>query len=70
MAGNTRLDWVKFGVESFLLSLIASATCACARSLNTFMFDVFNIMSMVLLWIGILVLIAGFVGAALVKKTE
>lgn len=70
MNSTSRFEWIRFGVYGFLLSLIGSATCGCAERMGALMSDAFNFMSLVLLGIGVIILIAGFAGAALVKKSE
>ena len=70
MKGVSRLDWIKFGVEGLLLSIIGSATCGCAAELYASFYDVFNMLSPVLLGIGVILLIVGIAGAALTKDAE
>ena len=66
----SRLDWIRFGVEGFLLSIIGSAACGCANELYASYYDVFNVLSPVLLGVGVVLLIVGIAGAALAKGTE
>lgn len=61
------LDKVRRGV---LLSIIGSATCGCAAELYASFYDVFNMLSPVLLGIGVILLIVGIAGAALTKDAE
>jgi len=57
-------------VEGLLLSIIGSATCGCAAELYASFYDVFNMLSPVLLGIGVILLIVGIAGAALTKDAE
>ncbi len=70
MSNNSKLEWIQFGIYGFLLSMIGAATCGCAERLGALLQDAFNFMSIILLWIGVGILIAGIVGAVLVKNTE
>ena len=67
---NSRLGWIRFGIECFLLSIIGSAACGCAYELYAPYNDVFNMLSPILLGIGAVLLIAGIAGTALVKDTD
>ena len=66
----SRLDWIRFGVEGLLLSIIGSAACGCAAELYASFYDVFNMFSPVLLGVGVILLIVGIVGAVMTKSTE
>lgn len=70
MTNASRLDWLRFGVESFLLSIIGSAACGCAYELYAPCYDVFNMLSPILLVVGVVLLIVGIAGAALTKSAE
>lgn len=64
MTGTTRFDWIKFGVYGFLLSMIGSAACGCAAASGRIAcWDVYNIMSIVLIPLGAALLIVGVIGA-------
>ena len=70
MKNTSRLEWLRFGVEGLLLSIIGSATCGCAYELYAPYNDVFNMLSPILLGIGAVLLIAGTAGAALTKDEK
>lgn len=70
MSMNSRLGWVRFGVDGFLLSIIGSAVCGCAERLGASFSDAFNILSPVLLGVGVVMLIIGIAGSALTKGGE
>ncbi len=67
---DSRLDWLKFGVFGFLLSIIASATCACANELYAYNMDLYNTLSWTLILVAIILLIMGLVGALFVKNKD
>jgi hypothetical protein len=68
--GNTRLDWLKFGIYGFLLSIIASASCGSAYSLYANMYDAFNMLSFVLMIVAVVLLIVGIIGVVLCKNKD
>ena len=70
MTNANRLDWLRFGVEGFLLSITGSAACGCANELYASYYDAFNMLSPILLGVGVVLLVVGIAGAALVKGTE
>lgn len=66
----SRLDWIKFGIYGFLLSIIGSAVCACATRMDPITLgDVYNMMTLLLFGMGIILLIAGMIGALFVKNS-
>ena len=65
---SKRLDWIRFGIEGFLLSIIGSAACACAYEMYAPMADAYNMLSLILMGIGVILLIVGIVGAAVTKS--
>ena len=67
---NTRLDWLKFGIYGFLLSIIASASCGSACSLYANMYDAFNMLSFVLMIVAVVLLIVGIIGAVLCRNKD
>ena len=68
---NAKLEWIKFGVYGFLLSIIGASTCGCAERLEVLIArDAFNMLTLILLVVGVVVLIVGIAGAVLAKDTE
>ena len=70
MKNKSRLEWLRFGVEGFLLSIIGSAACGCANELHAPYYDAFNMLSPILLGVGVVMLIIGIAGSALTKGGE
>lgn len=70
MSKTSKMEWIRFGVNGFLLSIIGSAACGAAERLGPMMQDAFNILSPILLGVGVVLLIAGVTGAILTKNTE
>ena len=70
LMGNARLDWLKFGIYGFLLSIIASASCGSACSLYANMYDAFNMLSFVLMIVAVVLLIVGIIGAVMCKNKD
>lgn len=67
----SRLDWIKFGIYGFLLSIIGSAVCACATRMDPITLgDVYNMMALILFGVGIILLVACVIGALFVKNDE
>ena len=65
---SKRLDWIRFGIEGFLLSIIGSAVCACAYEMYAPMAHAYNMLSPILMGIGVILLIVGIVGAVVTKS--
>ena len=65
---SKRLDWIRFGIEGFPLSIIGSAVCACAYEMYAPMADAYNMLSPILMGIGVILLIVGIVGAVVTKS--
>lgn len=67
----SKLNWIKFGIEGSLLSIIASATCSCADRLGAIVLDGgYNMLSLIMLVVGVVILIVGVVGAVFTKSDD